>query len=134
MADTTKRNNTAVSDEEIIAALLNSGSIAQAAQLTGIAPRTIYDRMGNREFKAAYSAAKADIVRQAVLTLSRNLAAAVDVVMDVMNDDSTNPAIRLQAAKMIIDGAAKFTDRLAKADEYTAEKAGNPLDCNPARW
>lgn len=134
MADTTKRNNTAVSDEEIIAALLNSGSIAQAAQLTGIAPRTIYDRMGNREFKAAYSAAKADIVRQAVLTLSRNLAAAVDVVMDVMNDDSTNPAIRLQAAKMIIDGAAKFTDRLAKADEYTAEKAGNPLDCDPARW
>ena len=134
MADTTKRNNTAVSDEEIIAALLNSGSIAQAAQLTGIAPRTIYDRMGNREFKAAYSAAKADIVRQAVLTLSRNLAAAVDVVMGVMNDDSTNPAIRLQAAKMIIDGAAKFTDRLAKADEYTAEKAGNPLDCDPARW
>ena len=134
MADTTKRNNTAVSDEEIIAALLNSGSIAQAAQLTGIAPRTIYDRMGTRDFKAAYSAAKADIVRQAVLTLSRNLAAAVDVVMDVMNDDSTNPAIRLQAAKMIIDGAAKFTDRLAKADEYTAEKAGNPLDCDPARW
>ena len=134
MADTTKRNNTAVSDEEIIAALLNSGSIAQAAQLTGIAPRTIYDRMGNREFKAAYSAAKADIVRQAVLTLSRNLAAAVDVVMDVMNDDSTNPAIRLQAARMIIDGAAKFTDRMAKADEYTAEKAGNPLDCDPARW
>lgn len=134
MADTTKRNNTAVSDEEIIAALLNSGSIAQAAQLTGIAPRTIYDRMGARDFKAAYSAAKADIVRRAVLTLSRNLEAAVDVVMDVMNDDSTNPAIRLQAAKMIIDGAAKFTDRLAKADEYTAEKAGNPLDCDPARW
>ena len=70
-----RKNQTAVSDEEIIAALLNSGSITKAAELTGIAPRTIYDRMGYREFKAAYSAAKADIVRQAVLTMSRNLTA-----------------------------------------------------------
>ena len=63
-----KKNQTAVSDEEIIAALLQSGSIAQAAELTGISARSIYDRMGTRDFKAAYSAAKSDIVRAAVLT------------------------------------------------------------------
>ena len=134
MAATSRKNKCAVSDEEIIAALLGSGSIAQAAAVTGIAPRTIYDRMGTREFKAAYSAAKADIVRQAVLNMNRNLSAAVDVVTGIMNDEGNPAATRLQAAKMIIENAAKFTDRLTAADEYTADKATDPMGFDIAKW
>ena len=37
--------NSAVSDEEIIAALINNGTIRAAAAAAGIAERTIYDRM-----------------------------------------------------------------------------------------
>jgi hypothetical protein len=129
-----KKNRTAISDEEIIAALISCGSISEAAAHLNMAPRTIYDRMGYREFKAAYSAAKADIVRQAVLTMGRNLAGAVDVVTEIMNDDGNPAATRLQAAKLIIDSAAKFTDRIAKAEEYTAEKAADPNDFDPAKW
>lgn len=131
-----RKNQTAVSDEEIIAALLNSGSIAQAAELTGIAPRTIYDRMGTRDFKAAYSAAKSDIVRAAVLTMNRSLAAAVEVVTGIMNDDSNNAGTRLQAAKMIIENAAKFSDRLNDADTTTATMAESPFefDLAKAKW
>ena len=129
-----KRNQTAVSDEQIIAALLSSGSIQQAAELTGIAPRTIYDRMGYRDFKAAYSAAKADIVRQAVLTMNRNLSAAVDVVTGIMSNEENPAATRLQAAKMIIDNAARFTDRLNEADAYTAQQAESPMGFDPAKW
>ena len=123
-----KKNQTAVSDEEIVAALLNSGSIAQAAQLTGLSPRTLYDRMGNREFKAAYSAAKSDLVREAVLTMNRSLSAAVGVISEIMTDDKQPAANRLQAAKMIIENAAKFTDRLAEADRVTAAMAEEPFD------
>lgn len=115
-----KRNQTAISDEEIIGALLQSGSIAQAATLTGIGPRTIYDRMGTREFKAAYNAAKSDIVRSAVLAMNRNLSAAVDAVTGIMNDEENPAGIRLQAAKMIIENAGKFSERLAAADDRTA--------------
>lgn len=129
-----KKNQTAVSDEEIIAALLNSGSIAQAAELTGIAPRTIYDRMGTRDFRAAYSAAKSDLVRAAVLTMNRSLSAAVEVVTDIMNDDSNNAGTRLQAAKMIIENAAKFSDRLSEADNLTANLADPPLSFDMSKW
>lgn len=129
-----KKNQTAVSDEEIIAALLQSGSIAQAAELTGIGQRTIYDRMGTRDFKAAYSAAKSDIVRAAVLTLNRSLSAAVEVVTGIMNDENNPAGTRLQAAKMIIENAAKFSDRLAAEDKATAEWAEPALSFDSSKW
>ena len=130
----TRKNQTAVSDEEIIAALLQSGSIAQAAELTGIAQRTIYDRMGTRDFKAAYSAAKSDIVRAAVLTMNRSLSAAVEVVTGIMNDENNNAGTRLQAAKMIIENAAKFSDRIAAEDKATAEWAEPALSFDMSKW
>ena len=129
-----KKNQTAVSDEEIIAALLQSGSIAQAAELTCSSARSIYDRMGTRDFKAAYSAAKSDIVRAAVLTMNRSLAAAVEVVTGIMNDDSNNAGTRLQAAKMIIENATKFSDRMAAEDKATAEWAEPALSFDMSKW
>ena len=129
-----KKNQTAVSDEEIIAALLQSGSIAQAAELTGISARSLYDRMGTRDFRAAYNAAKSDIVRAAVLTMNRSLAAAVEVVTDIMNDDNNNAGTRLQAAKIIIENAAKFSDRLSEADKLTADLAEPPLSFDMTKW
>ena len=129
-----KKNQTAVSDEEIIAALLQCGSISQAAEVTGISARTIYDRMGTRDFKAAYSAAKTDIVRAAVLTMNRSLAAAVEVVTSIMNDDTNNAGTRLQAAKMIIENAAKFSDRMAAEDKATAEWAEPVVSFDMSKW
>ena len=116
-----KRNNTAVSNEEIIAALLSSGSIQQAAEAAGIAPRTIYDRMGTRDFRAAYSAAKSDIIRQAVFSMCGNIAAAVNVIIGIMNNEENPAGTRLSAAKLLLDNAGKFTDRLSEADKTTAE-------------
>ena len=118
-----KKNQTAVSDEEIIAALLSSGSIQDAAQAVGIAPRTIYDRIGTRDFRAVYSAAKSDIIRQAVFSMCGNIAAAVNVIIGIMNNEENPAGTRLSAAKLLLDNAGKFTDRLSEADKTTAEMA-----------
>ena len=42
-----KSNTKAVSNEEIIAALLQHGTVREAAEAAGTTPRTIYDRMSN---------------------------------------------------------------------------------------
>lgn len=118
-----KKNNTAVSDEEIVAALLNSGSIQQAAEAAGISPRAIYDRMGTRDFRAVYSAAKSDVIRQAVFSMCGNIAAAVNVIIEIMNNEENPAGTRLSAAKLLLDNAGKFTDRLSEADKTTAEMA-----------
>ena len=125
-----KKNQTAVSDEEIVAALLSSGSILEAAQAAGIAPRTIYDRMGTREFRAVYSAAKSDIIRQAVFSMCGNIAAAVNVIIGIMNNEENPAGTRLSAAKLLLDNAGKFTDRLSEADKTTAEMAEPAIGVN----
>ena len=109
MAD---KKQTALSDEKIIAALISSGTIAEAARSLDVTPRTLYDRMACKEFKALYHGAKTDIIRGAVLKINQKLTEAIDTVSDIMSDKEVNPAIRLQAAQTLINNASKFSERL----------------------
>ena len=118
-----KNNTTAVSDEEIIAALIQSGTLAQAAQSVHISPRTLYDRMSMREFQAAYSAAKADIIRGAVQNLCCDLQTATQTVREIMLDAEANHSTRLAAAKLIFENALKFSEHLQGLDLKTANYA-----------
>ncbi|MCD8050128.1 MAG: hypothetical protein LUE89_00410 [Clostridiales bacterium] len=121
------QKETAVSDEQVIAALMSSGSVAAAATACGLAPRTIYDRMRKPEFQEAYQTAKSDIVRDAVNHLNRQLAAAIETIAEIMQDEEAGAGTRLQAAKMILDNAGRFADRL-EAGERTARKSNQTLD------
>jgi hypothetical protein len=105
-----------VSDETIIAALLNNGTLKAAAAAAGVSERTIYDRMNEGEFQALYKAAKADLIRAAVFSLNSKVQAAIDTVTAVMQDENNNAAVRLQAAQTILNNAGKFAQRL-QADE-----------------
>ena len=125
-----KTNTKAISNEEIIAALLQHGTVKDAAAAAGTTPRTIYDRMNNREFRAEYMEAKNDIIRKAVFTINEKLSAAIDTVADIMTDKDNNPAIRLQAAQTILNNAGKFAERLTH-DEYQSRNEGkSPFDCD----
>lgn len=122
---------TKCTDEQIIAALLQHGTIAKAAEACDISPRTVYERMDNREFRAAYMEAKNDIIRKAVFSINQKLGAAVDAVSEIMTDKGVNPAVRLQAAQVIINNAGKFADRLTDEEKASRETA-NPPD--PFDW
>lgn len=123
MAKTTK----AVSDEEIIAALLQHGTIKEAAAAAGTTSRTIYDRMKDKTFRSEYMAAKTDIIRKAVFTINEKLSEAIEAVANIMNDTAVNPATRLQAAQTIMNNAAKFAERLTR-DEQQSRLEANPFD------
>lgn len=123
-----KTNTKAISNEEIIAALLQHGTIKDAAAAAGTTPRTIYDRMNDREFRSEYMEAKNDIIRKAVFTINEKLSAAIDAVAEIMTDKDNNPAVRLQAAQTILNNAGKFAARLTH-DEYQSRNEGKgPFD------
>lgn len=68
--------------------------------------------MNTGEFQAQYKAAKADLIRTAVLNINKNLQAAINTVIEVMQDPENNAAVRLQAAQTILNNAGKFSQRL----------------------
>lgn len=125
----TERTNTkTISNEEIIAALLQHGTMKDAAAAAGTTARTIYDRMNDKEFRAEYMAAKNDIIRKAVFTINEKLSAAVDTITEIMSDSGTNPAVRLQAAQTILNNASKFAERLAQDETKSREENSSLFD------
>ena len=123
-----KQNTKTVSNEEIIAALLQHGTMKDAAAAAGTTPRTIYDRMNDREFRAEYMEAKNDIIRKAVFSINEKLSAAIDAVADIMNDKDNNPAVRLQAAQTILNNAGKFAERLTHDEYQSRNETKSPFD------
>ena len=122
------KNAKAVSDEEIIAALMCNSTIAAAAKAAGISSRALYDRMGERDFKAQYAAAKAALIRQTVCNFNARITEAIDTIAGIMQDPECNPAVRLQAAQTILNNAAKFAERLNAEDKTADDSRKNPLD------
>lgn len=113
-------NTRAVTDEQLIAALMQHGTIKAAAAAAGISERSLYDRMNSGDFRALYQAAKADILRTAVLSFTGHIEAAINTIAEIMQDSDANAAVRLQAAKTILDNAGKFSQRLQIAEASTA--------------
>lgn len=122
-----KTKEKAVSDEQIISALLSLGTVQEAADVLQISPRTIYDRRRNADFQAAYQDAKNEVIRKAVYEINRRLSEAVETVTGIMNDQNVNAATRLQAAQTILNNAQKFSERLSR-DEMASRTAHDPWD------
>lgn len=118
-------NHKSVSDEQIIACLLNCATIREAAAIVGLSERAIYNRMQDRNFQALYKAAKADLIRGAVADINARISEAINTIAEIMSDEDNNPAVRLQAAQTILNNAVKFTQRLTEADTDTAIQMRN---------
>ena len=112
----------AVSNEEIIAALLSAGCMKDAASAAGLPVRTLYDRMNNAEFQTLYRSARAEVLRAAVHNLNGHIQEAITTIADVMSDQDNNAAVRLQAAQTLLNTASKYSQRLQ------AEESGIKYD------
>lgn len=109
--------NDAISNEQIIAALLSHGTQRATAAAVGMSERALYDRMNKGSFQAQYKAAKADLLRQTVLNLNGQTLAAIETIVTVMKDPDSSPTARLQAAQMILSNAEKMGRRLQEHEE-----------------
>lgn len=108
-----------LNDEKLVAALIAHNSVRAAAEAVGVSESVIYERMKDGDFMSLYDRARTDLLRGCVGKLSAQMGGAVDVIASVMNDADANPAVRVQAARQILDFAAKYSDR------WTATESGD---------
>lgn len=99
-----------LADEQIIAALIECGSITDAAVKLGCNRKTLYARMAKQPFKELYSQFKSDMIRAAAARLQSATNTAIDTLYDVMTDESTAKQTRVYCAVSVLQYAMKFTE------------------------
>ena len=99
-----------LADEQIIAALIECGSITDTAARLGCNRKTLYARMAKQQFKELYSQFKSDMIRAAAARLQSATNTAIDTLYDVMTDESTAKQTRVYCAVSVLQYAMKFTE------------------------
>ena len=114
-------------DEKIIAALLTAPTTREAADIAGVTPQTIYNKMQDDNFLTKFRNEKKELLSQTTTFLQANTAEAIKIMRDIAKDSETNAQTRLLAARALCDYSLKFTtqtdildrlDKLEEAGEY----------------
>lgn len=103
----------AVSNEEIVTALMNYSTIEAAADSVGLSRRAVYSRMKGKGFRLLYMQAREATLQGAAAALQAHVTDAVETAAEIMKDKQNPAGVRLQAAGMILSQADRFTNRVS---------------------
>jgi len=112
--------------EQAIVALLETNTITAAAQLTGIAEKSLRNWLKEPGFAGEYRDARRALVTQASDRLAKSCREAVDTLNDIMRH-SVSDAPRVTAARAILDYAYKAVE----IDDLTARLERLEAQLNP---
>lgn len=115
-----------LTDETIITALVEAGSIKEAAGKLHCTPRTIYERMKKPAFRELYNQAKGELMKTAAAKLQGNLTGAIDTLVSIMTDNETAAQTRANCAVSILQYGARFaeaTDIIERLEALEAAQA-----------
>jgi len=104
--------------EAAITALLTCASIGKAAEVTGVSERTLRSWLRDPEFKAAFRAARRQVVEAAVGQLQRATGAAVRTLR--RNLSCGKAAVEVRAALGIIEQSIKAVELIDLDDRVAA--------------
>jgi len=89
--------------DQAILALLTHPTIAEAADTAGVSEVTLWRWLKDQDFQQSYREATHQIVQQAISRLQQVSGEAVDVLREVMTDNTKPPSSRVAAARIVLD-------------------------------
>lgn len=89
----------------LVATLLTTASISEAAEKTGFSRGWIYKIMKTDEFKEKMQEARQEALDSAVNYLQGNLSECSRILMDIVRDEEISPQIRINAINSIFQNA-----------------------------
>ena len=96
--------------QRLVEALQTSATIRGAAQAAGIPPATCYRWLREAPVKAALREHHDNTMAQGARVTATFLTEALRVLAETMRDVNTPAAVRVSAARAMIEAAARFTD------------------------
>lgn len=89
--------------QKFMIALLNSRTVEEAAEKAGIGRTTGHSYLKSVTFKRAYREARNNVMQQATALLQSASTEAVQVLREIMLDESISPYTRQQSARTILE-------------------------------
>jgi len=93
--------------EAAVIAMLTARSVEDAARVAGVAPRTLYRWLKEKDFDAAYREARRAAFSQAIARLQQMSGAAISVLGKVLVDPNTPASTKVRAVDSVLNHAAK---------------------------
>jgi hypothetical protein len=120
-------------DAPLIAALAGGATVQDAAEVAGVAPRTVHRRLEDPAFRQSVANARTELIARAVGSLAESASEAASTLRALLGAE-TPPAVRLGAARSVLDLVVKLrehdelAERIAALEGRLAEapKGGTP--------
>lgn len=123
--------------ERFVIALLETNTITEACLLIGITTATGHKYLNDPEFKKYYMKLRQDTLQLATNKLQKAAVQAVEVLNEIMLDETASASSRVQSAKEILDKAYKsleqetIVQRIDEMEQLINEERAELNDTNP---
>ena len=101
-----------VTDERLLALLIEHGSVTRVAKIAGISRNAIYMRLRqNEDFRTKYEEAKNAVLQDACGAISTKLETAAAVLYDVATNDRAAVSVRVSAADSLLRHGLRYIEQ-----------------------
>ena len=124
-----------VTDERLLALLIEHGSVTRVAKIAGLSRNAIYMRLRqNEDFRTKYEEAKNAVLQDACGAISTKLETAAAVLYDVATNDRAAVTVRVSAADSLLRHGLRYIEqgeilkRLDALEQAMNESGGGRRD------
>ncbi|MDG3142566.1 replication protein [Streptococcus suis] len=110
--------------ENFLNAILETGNVTEASKLANISRNTAYTYLKNVTFKRIYRERRNEMLKETTTRLQNASIRAVEVLLEIMNDNAVSPYARQQSAQTVLSMAYKAvetTDIVEQVEELEAK-------------
>lgn len=101
-----------VTDERLLALLIEHGSVTRVAKIAGLSRNAIYMRLRqNEDFRTKYEEAKNAVLQDACGAISTKLETAAAVLYDVATNDRAAVSVRVSAADALLRHGLRYIEQ-----------------------
>ena len=101
-----------VTDERLLALLIEHGSVTRVSKIAGLSRNAIYMRLRqNEDFRTKYEEAKNAVLQDACGAISTKLETAAAVLYDVATNDRAAVTVRVSAADSLLRHGLRYIEQ-----------------------